>query len=577
MAGAAAFVYCAHFNFRNSSFVEALRCNGSHRAAVRCAQVGEPRSRCVDDERMASPSHGNTDDRTDSTARGKTMSFNPADLNATHVDNAFLETRIQHHQSADLPRLQRMWDYYRNDLRPVVSSGTGALGRPYRLAQDQGLPQRLIGPNTSHTLGDSTRQREVVIENDIAWRIHTLTDFMFAKPIVIQSLSPDPDRRALIDKFIGAVLQANGGPGFFHDLSLLGSVYGFVDLLVRVNAGPSLSRLRPSANDQPEARLMQAARHFVVETIEAPRAIPMLDPDDYRRLDAYVLHFRRRLNRVQHDSLLQSVRRRVLGHASAPAQQAVVERTQVWTDQNVLTFEGDESRRVLVDEAVNTLGRIPIVHIQNLSQPFFYEGLSEVEPLIPLQDELNTRLSDRANRVTFQSFKMYLGKGIEQFTERPVGPGQMWSTENTDASIEAFGGDGDSPSEDSHINEIREAMDKISGVTAVAAGLLRNKVGNLTSENALRIVMMGLLAKTEKRRVTYGAGIAHLCELLLHAADITGILPNDPADRAVRLDWPNPLPADEAQHLRNAKVKVDIGVPKEQVLAELGYADRMAM
>ena len=57
-----------------------------------------------------------------------------------------------------------------------------------------------------------------------------------------------------------------------------------------------------------------------------------------------------------------------------------------------------------------------MIHIQNLPQPFFYAGQSEIEPLIALQDELNTRLSDRANRVTFQSFKMYLGKGIEHFT-----------------------------------------------------------------------------------------------------------------------------------------------------------------
>ena len=42
-----------------------------------------------------------------------------------------------------------------------------------------------------------------------------------------------------------------------------------------------------------------------------------------------------------------------------------------------------------------------------------FEGLSDVEPLISLQDELNTRLCDRANRVTMQSFRMWLGKGID--------------------------------------------------------------------------------------------------------------------------------------------------------------------
>jgi len=213
------------------------------------------------------------------------------------------------------------------------------------------------------------------------------------------------------------------------------------------------------------------------------------------------------------------------------------------------------------------------VHIQNLPQPYFYEGLSEVEPLVPLQDELNTRLSDRANRVTFQSFKMYLGKGIDGFTDKPVGPGQMWATDNPDASIQEFGGDGANPSEDAHINEIRRAMDKTSAVPPIAAGLLEDQLGNLTSENALRVTLMGLLTRTEKKRITYGQGIERICELLLHAADVHGLFPNKPEERAVRLDWPNPVPATEAEQLAGAKQKLEIGVPRKQVLTELGYSE----
>ncbi|MCG8512055.1 MAG: phage portal protein, partial [Rhodospirillales bacterium] len=253
----------------------------------------------------------------------------------------------------------------------------------------------------------------------------------------------------------------------------------------------------------------------------------------------------------------------------------LIERTEVWSADQRAVYIGKRTatgwKRLRVDTAPNAFRRIPIVHIQNLPQPFFYEGISDVEPLIPLQDELNTRLSDRANRVTFQSFKMYLGRGIEQFTERPVGPGQMWATDNLDASIQEFGGDADSPSETVHIEEIRQAMDKTSGVTPVAAGLIRDKVGNLTSENALRIVLMGLLARTQKKRVTYGGGIERLCELVLHAADIAGVLRTEPDQRRVRIDWPNPFPQNESQLLANAKLKLDIGVPRRQVLAELGY------
>ncbi|MBI1373914.1 MAG: phage portal protein [Phycisphaera sp.] len=149
----------------------------------------------------------------------------------------------------------------------------------------------------------------------------------------------------------------------------------------------------------------------------------------------------------------------------------------------------------------------------------------------------------------------------------------MWMTDNAEATIEQFGGDGPNPSEDAHINEVREAMDKTSAVTAVAAGLLRSKVGNLTSENALRITMMGLLAKTEKKRITYGKGIERVVELVLHALHVAGVLETSEDERRVRLHWPSPLPEDESQRLRDAEVKLRLGVPKQRVLAELGYGE----
>jgi hypothetical protein len=212
------------------------------------------------------------------------------------------------------------------------------------------------------------------------------------------------------------------------------------------------------------------------------------------------------------------------------------------------------------------------VHIQNISQPFAYSGLSEVEPLIPLQDELNTRLSDRASRVTMQSFKMYLAKGIDGFDRVPVGPGQVWSTDNIEAKIESFGGNADAPGELEHIEQVREGMDKASGVPPLASGVVRAKIGNLTSENALRVTLMGLLSKTSRKRVTYGRGIAEVCRLVLTGLDEAGILKTDPADRGVRIEWPDPLPRDEQEVLAAAKAKVELGVPRERVLSELGYS-----
>ncbi len=459
-----------------------------------------------------------------------------------------LDRLIANHQGQDAPMYAKRWRYYRNAVRRAGGQDTPA--------QAEGLPDRL------RRTGD--RQREVVIENDIAWRVQTLVDYMFGKPVGVRCLHAEPERAALIQRFLTAVLEVNGGTNLLQDTALLGTVYGHVDLMLRVRGGGPYNLADP----------VDAVSRFIIEPVEAPRGIPALADDDYRRLCSYVLRVPMP-GEARKPSLTERVRGQLLGHAAASSAQRAQYRLQVWTADRVVDLvedkPGDGYRQISV--ARNRLGRIPVVHIQNLPQPLSYNGLSEVESLIPLQDELNTRLSDRANRITMQAFKMYLGRGIEQFTERPIAPGQMWHTDNPDASIQEFGGDAQSPSEDAHINDIRDAMDKTSGVSPVAAGVLRGKVGNLSSQNAVRLVLMGLLARIERKRVTYGMGLQRLCELILHAADVYGVLPNTPEERRICIDWPDPIPENQREQLDLARRKIELGVPRQAVLNELGYSE----
>ncbi|MFN7022367.1 MAG: phage portal protein [Phycisphaerales bacterium] len=464
-----------------------------------------------------------------------------------HPDAPAIAAAIDRHESVTRPRLALLWNYYRN---PALS----APGAPRaRLAQERGLPARLTGaPADPHaTLRDDRARpgREIVIENDIAWRIQTMVDFMFGRPVTIVSTARDDAKRRTIERVLDAVWESSGGVALLCDAGLLGHIHGHIDLLVRADLAPGSPRPR---NDD---ELLDLARRLRVEPIDPLRGIPILDPADYRRLAAYV------------------IRTRTSPHTHTDTETL----TEIFTPSARALYAQRAGRPArLIDSGpalvADAPGPVPIVHIQNISQPFHYAGLSEVEPLIPLQDELNTRLSDRASRVTFQSFKMFLAKGLDGADKLPVGPGQVWSTDNTDAAVEAFGGDGASPSEDAHISEVREALDKSSGVPPLASGVVRAKIGNLTSENALRITLMGLLSKTARKRVTYGRGIAHACTLILEALDRAGVLPTDQADRAVRVEWPDPLPREERDTLNAARAKLDLGVSRERVLSELGYA-----
>ncbi len=579
------------------------------------------------------------------------------------------------------PRLARLWAYYRNPMRALEVVGDE---RPYRQAQEWGLPTRITGFRAQSTDGalrvDQVRRKEVVIENDIAWRIETMVEYLFGKSIVILSAAVEADRREQIGELLRQIIASNGGMIFLQQLALLSAVYGHVDVLVKLDLsamarherdakpaashhnsldtqtlgrspcsvnrspaglrrstcltaslivkdepapGPTVgsdreaadgaallppppleagatSDARPGAADRstcqaPSAEtpatsidpvksssicadaLTRLAGLVRFEMIEPARALPFLSPDDYRVVETYgqVFEVNRQATATNAagvspmaagwgSSVLRSAMSRL---SSKPRGDQRVRVIELLTATHWYRIENDK----LATSGVNSLGQIPLVHVQNLSVPFEYSGVSEVEPLIPLQDELNTRLSDRAHRISLQSFKMYLGKNIDGFIDMPVAPGRMWATDNPDAQIIEFGGDTACPSEESHIAEIREALDKASGVSPVAAGGVKNKLGHLTSAAALLITMQSLLSKTEKKRITFGLAIGRLCELALAWLDAAGLFATTPDERKIEVHWPNPLPISETDALEEAQAKLKLGIPAEVVMRELGY------
>jgi len=429
------------------------------------------------------------------------------------LDADYFDWLVDEHSIDIQTHFWKLWEYYANTLYETAAVGAldskvNESGRCYIQAQEYGLPARITGLMRSPGTGlfgaravKDVQRKEVVIENDIAWRINASVDFLFGKPIGFICRSPDSQKRPEIESILKAVFVANGAIGFFQDMAVLGSVYGFVDCLVRPG-NQIQQRISSSSQTLSFEDVLQLAQTIDLELIEAPRALPVLDENDYKKIRFYVQHFHQKRNALSKKNTFLA---RLLSPARGTGDSRQMVAVTEITSANAWQRYEDKQ---LVAEGESPWDFLPVVHIQNIAQPYYYEGLSDVEALMPLQDELNTRLSDRASRITFQSFKMYLGKGIEGFEGRPVSPGRMWYTDNPDATIEEFGGDAATPSEGVHIAEIREAMDKVSSVTPVVAGVLKNKL---------------------------------------------------------------PLPENMMEKLKEAQIKKELGVPAEQVLRELGY------
>ncbi len=485
-----------------------------------------------------------------------------------YLDEGYVSWLTGDEYLARAVHFEKLWSYYRNSSYPG-RLGSGNSGRPYLQAQEYGLPPRITGVhrnfwgNVEDGIDDNEiRRKEIVIENDIGWRIETIVDFLFGRKFTITSKAESSDRARQIEEVLNRVFEVNGGILFFQQLALLGSVYGFVDILLRADKLFDMDRADATEFGlNNSARLRQAVDNIILEAVEPVRSLPILNENDYRKIEYYIQYYRKRHNDLATDpnGLIASG-----GSNVRPRESSCLE---IFSGQYRQCYEDGE----LVCQSLNPLGVMPVVHIQNMTIPYQYEGHSDVEPLIPLQDELNTRLSDRASRITFQSFKMYLGKGIDNFIKLPVAPGVMWNTDNPDATIEEFGGDSGSPAESEHIQQIRDALEKTSGVAAIAAGIIRNRIGNLTSAVALKITLMGILAKNQRKRQCYGKGISQISGLILHALDKSGVFPNAPEERQIEIHWPNPLPENITEILQEAKMKLDLGVSPDQVLREIGY------
>ena len=499
---------------------------------------------------------------------GPDMAYRLQAFSDVGLNEASLALALREHETRTTTRLDKLWTYYRNALEPVARAGAAhanQTARWYAQPQEIGLPARLTRPGSAATDDRLRAPRELVIENDIAWRIHAMVDFLFAKPIRFVSTARTEATRNAVNSALDAIWESSGGISLFTDLALLAHVFGHVDLLVRVTESGADFRRRTRGTQPLDA--LRAAAPVRIEVVDPRRGIPILDPSDFRRILSYIIRFEREDLELERPRTASGFIGSLIGSATSRRKRST--HTEFISPDFHHIYENE--RIAASHETPWTQGRMPVVHIQNVSQPLHYAGISEVEPLIPLQDELNTRLSDRAYRLSMQSFKMYLCKGLGAPDTLSIGPGVMLATDDTQASIQTFGGDAEAPSEDAHFEAIRNALDKLSGVPPLATGVVQGKVGNLSSAMALKVTLMGLLSRTARKQVTYGRGLAEASRLILAALDHLGILKTDEIDRGIRIDWPDPLPIDEREQVQTAEAKVRIGVDKQRVIEDLGY------
>ena len=123
------------------------------------------------------------------------MGFDFRIFNDEELQESFVEWLVNEHSVDVSTHFNRLWEYYHNTMYELTS--VGGLGnkvnessRNYLQGQECGLPARITGIFytgqegicSGKTVSDIQR-KEVVIENDITWRVNAMVDFLFGRNI----------------------------------------------------------------------------------------------------------------------------------------------------------------------------------------------------------------------------------------------------------------------------------------------------------------------------------------------------------------------------------------------------------
>lgn len=123
------------------------------------------------------------------------MGFDFRRFDDEDLSEAFVEWLVEERWVDINTHFGRLWEYYQNQMYEVgtaigIDGKINESSRNYVQGQEYGLPARITGvmySGGSGILGGRAvrdiRRKEVVIENDISWRINAIVDFLFGKGV----------------------------------------------------------------------------------------------------------------------------------------------------------------------------------------------------------------------------------------------------------------------------------------------------------------------------------------------------------------------------------------------------------
>lgn len=231
---------------------------------------------------------------------------------------------------------------------------------------------------------------------------------------------------------------------------------------------------------------------------------------------------------------------------------------EFWTNDEIILYHEDSE----IDRMENPYGFIPFVQIKNFPIAGRTRGVGDLDDIIPLNVELNTKQSDVSEVIDYHSAPITLVYGAK-IGNLEKGANKVWGGLPKDAKVENLSLQGDLIASTNYIQTVKTAMCEIAGIPETVLG--GAKAISNTSGVALQYMNLPLIERTRVKRQCSQKGIQQVNKMILFIGLAEGLI-EKPEDISMKdfvfneVELPDTLPKDELIELQRIREEMGLGL-----------------
>lgn len=231
---------------------------------------------------------------------------------------------------------------------------------------------------------------------------------------------------------------------------------------------------------------------------------------------------------------------------------------EFWTATEIIVYEGKNE----VDRMENPYGFIPFVQIKNFPIAGRTRGQGDLDDIIPLNIELNTKKSDVSEVIDYHSAPITLVYGAK-IGNLEKGANKVWGGLPKDAKVENLGLQGDLIASSTYIADTKTAMCEIAGIPETVLGGA-SAISN-TSGVALQYMNLPLIERTRIKRSSTSDGLQMVNKMIIYIS-LHHELIKRPKNISMKdflrneVELPDTLPKDELIELQKIQQEMTLGL-----------------